>query len=165
MATYDYVSNKIQCALGEGSNKSLKTVLIPPGADLAGDVDFATSAHHLAVGEKFDVYTLNPTTIVLEPIHIEITGRQEIVDESGRKVPVFVTKETLPDRGASTVWIDAKGDAIKSEVTFGPLQMVMTAESKQHALDKSFVSPTVSAQGAAYSPSADLAVISFGSRG
>jgi hypothetical protein len=159
VADYDYVARKIHVKLGEGADASTKDLEIPVGANLAGDVDFATAGRKLIVGDKFDIYALEPTRIVLEPIHIEITGRQEIADETGTKVPVFVVHETM-SIGDSTEWIDSKGDAIKGEIQVGPLQIVMTAESKKHALDTGFISPTVSASGApAYKPMADLAVV------
>ena len=62
--------------------------------------------------------------------------------------------------GDTTEWIDSKGDAIKGVMQVSPLQMVMTAESKRHAVDTSFISPTVSAEGQpAYKPITDLAVV------
>lgn len=158
VAEYDYTARKIYCTVGTGGGASKKTLDIPAGANLAGDVQFATAGRMLVVGEKFDIYTLEPTTIVLEPVHVEVTGRQEILDEAGVKVPVFVTKESL-SVGESTVWINSSGVAIKGELLVGPLQIVITAESKQHALNTGFVSPTVSAAGVPdYSPPTDLAV-------
>ena len=92
-ASYDYAARKIHVTLGQGAGATEKTLDIPAGANLAGDVDFATAGRKLAIGDKFDIYTLEPTQIVLEAIHVEITGRQEIPDEAGTKVPVFVVRE------------------------------------------------------------------------
>ncbi len=159
VADYNYVTHKIQVKLGEGAEATTKVLDIPPGANLAGDVDFATKGRKLAVGDKFDVYALEPTRVVLEPIHVEITGRQEIPDETGTKVPVFVVHESM-SVGDTTEWIDSKGDALKGVMQVGPLEVIMTAESKQHAIDTGFISPTVAASGTpAYKPSTDLAVV------
>ena len=158
VADYDYTQHKIVCHIGTGAEATIKTVAIPPGASLAGSVDFAVAGRKLTTGLTFDVYTLDPSTITLQKVHSEVVGREEILDEAGHKTPVFKTRETL-QVGDSTVWMDAAGNTLKAEMAFGPLKLVMTSESKAHALNTSFVSPGAKSESTpGYTPSRDMAV-------
>lgn len=158
VAHYDYTTRKILCTLGTGPGATNKAIDIPRNADLAGDSEFATSGRKLSVGLKYDVYTLDPATITLDKIHIEVTGLQEVVNEFGKKLPTFVTKVTM-SVGETTEWLDKSGNSIKGEMSLGPVKLTMTAESRQHALNVHFISPAVdAATSPAYSPSADLAI-------
>jgi len=158
VADYDYAQHKIVCHIGTGAEATVKTVAIPPGASLAGSVDFAVAGRKLHTGLTFDVYTLEPSTITLQKVHSEVVATEEILDENGHKVPVFRTKETL-QVGDSTVWMDAAGNTLKAEMAFGPLKLVMTSESKAHALNTKFISPGANAASTpGYTPSKDMAV-------
>ncbi len=158
VATYDYKAHKIQCQLGVGAGATTKSINIPDGADLAGDPELATNGHKLQIGQNFDVYVLDPTTIALDKIHVEITGRQEVVNESGKRVPSFVVKEATPV-GESIEWVTETGETIREELSLGPVKLTTTSETRKHATDSAFVSPSVSsAPSPAYVPSGDFAV-------
>lgn len=160
VAVFDYAAHKIYCTSGSGADAVKTTLDIPEGANLAIDPSFATEGHPLTVGDKFDVYTLSPPpNLELEPIHIEVTGKAEIVNDAGKKVPTFITKEVLTV-GESTEWIDSAGNAIKGTLSVGPLlQLVTTHENKEHALNPAFLSPILKSKSApAYAPPTDFAV-------
>ena len=158
VADYDYTAHKIVCHMGKGAEATVRTIAIPEGANLAGSTDYVASGKKLTIGLTIDAYTLDPSTISLQKVHAVVTGREEVLDESGHKIPAFVTHETMP-LGDSTVWLDSEGNTLKAEMAVGPVKLVMTAESRAHAQNSAFVSPAVKTPGApAYTPPKDLAV-------
>ena len=141
-AKFDYLTRKISCTIGEGADATQKEIEIPKGADLATDSNALTRGKPIAIGQKLSFFYLDPLSVELKEAHVEVTGKAAIKDDNGKFVSVFLTKSDLAS-GKMTSWSDAKGALYRGELSMGPISMVMTRESKAHALDIAYIAPSL----------------------
>jgi len=162
-AAYDYAAGKVTCRVGAGPKASTKVVAIPPGANLAGDDSaFLTQGQELAAGKKLAFYVLEPLTLTLEKIEVEITGKEAVKDEvSGQQTQAFVVKSSLPmGQGQMTTWETADGDVLRGEMDMGLIRLTLVKQSKEVALGPASGAKADPGSGgsATYSPPRDFAV-------
>ena len=162
-AAYDYAASKITCRVGSGPKPTTQVLSIPPGANLAGDDSaFLTQGQQLAIGKKLTFYCLEPMTITLEKIDVEIAGQETVKDEvSGKQTQAFVVKSTLPmGQGQMTTWETADGDVLRGEMDMGIIRMSLVKQPKEVALGQA-ADPNAGSEaggGTTYTPPRDFAV-------
>ena len=142
-AKFNYATQKINCTIGEGADATTKVIEIPKGAELAVDSNSLTKGKPMAVGQKYSFYYLEPLSVELKQAVVSVIGKSVIKDETGKSVPVFITSSNLAS-GSMTSWSDEKGTLYRGEVSLGPVSMVMTRESKSHAMDNNYIATLVS---------------------
>ncbi|MCW3052893.1 MAG: transglutaminase domain protein [Chthonomonadales bacterium] len=161
VAVFDYTHHQIHCTIGQGSGATTKDIDIPEGAKLEGDNNDLLDGHKPVVGQKFVTFQLESLTIELQEVTVEVVGQETIRDDSGKQVPTFRVKTSMP-LGEGIAWVDAAGHTIKTQINQGALDVVMVAEPKAHALDRAAISPalkaTTAGAGKRYTPPADFAV-------
>ncbi|HZT43125.1 MAG TPA: transglutaminase-like domain-containing protein [Chthonomonadaceae bacterium] len=162
-ATYDYAVRKITCRVGSGPRAATQILAIPPGANLAGDDStFLTQGQQLTPGKKLTVYCLEPITVTLEKIDVEIAGQEAVKDEvSGKQTQAYVVKSTLPmGQGQMTTWETADGDVLRGEMDMGIIRLTLVKQPKEAALGPA-PDPNAGPKSggtAAYTPPRDFAV-------
>jgi hypothetical protein len=159
-AHYDYAAHKIDCLIGTGDARTKKTIAIPPGANLAGDTNALTNGKALTVGQKMSFLYLEPLSVELQPVSLEVVGRENVPDAVlGKSIPAFVVKTNMAV-GAMTTWEADNGDTLKGEMDLAGLRLTLIKQTQQAALDADAPLPaaSVSAGDKNYTPPADFAV-------
>lgn len=160
-AEYDYTQGKILCRIGKGKEAATKTVLIPPDANLTGDLSFLTAGQKLSIGQRLTLYYLDPLTVQLQKTEIEVTGRATVKDlVRDKDVSTFVVAANTP-QGKMTSWETEEGDTLRGVMNLGVVQISMAMEPKERALDSKATAPAMPGESEgqpAYTPPADFAV-------
>ena len=160
-ATFDYDAQKVYCKSGSsGEAVTPKTLAIPPGANLTGDTNALTEGQKLSAGKQFTFYYLEPLTIELQKVTVEIGEREKVKDYmTGKMVEAYQVKTDL-SLEKMTSWETEGGETIQAELSIGPIKLRMLKEAKERALDMATeLAPENPAGGKGeYVPPADFAV-------
>ncbi len=158
-AAYNYAAGKVECESDTGGAPAHKTLLIPSGSRIASDTNVLIQGQPIRVGQHITLYYLEPLTIELQPIKIEIVRREMVKDNvSGRSVPAYVARASIaPEQVNETTWESPDGMTLKGEVDMGAIRLTLLKETRSQALD---FSPLRNSSGADlhYTPPADFAV-------
>ena len=133
-AVFDYDKKKITCKIGSGASSTIKILVIPADAQLAGDTNALTAGRKLKIGDKLNFTYLEPLTVELQQAKIEVTGEALLRDPlTDRTVKTLVVKAALT-LGQMTSWESEAGDTIKSEIDLGVAKLTMVRDTKKNAL-------------------------------
>lgn len=136
-----FLSDVIKCKQGTTN----KDVPIPPGANLMGDTTFfGAGGKKPLVGDKLKFHQLNPLTLTLDPVEVEIL-RQEKVTLKDKVLDTYVIKSATT-MGEMTSWQEENGDLVK---IVGLMGMMFVRETKEEAMSS----------GTDYKPPSDFAVL------
>jgi hypothetical protein len=162
-AVYDYAAHKITCRLRTGDTITPKTLTIPKDAILTEDPNFATLGKKLSPGQKVTMYSLDPLSVALDKMDVEIGNKETIQDSSGKSLVAQLVTADMP-LGKVRTWTTEDGDIVKGELSLGGISLLMVKEPEATAQDFSVKLPDTHTQaggsGAApYTPPADFAVL------
>ncbi len=142
--TADYQPGKILCALKSGGGTTIREVPVPKGAKLTGDT---TVMQSVPVGHKDTFYYLNPVTVSLEKLDLDVRAK-ETVKLAGKSYEALRIVASTP-MGEMTSWETQDGDVLKGEL---PLGMAMYTESSEVAQNLASSPPAFQIAGGAPEP-------------
>ncbi len=156
-ADYDYTENKVACRVGVGAQATTKTLTIPPGANLTGDVNGLPGGQKLTVGQKITTLQFDPLTVALLPVAIQVMSRETVRDAlSGKDTPALVVKANM-SLGQMTTWESEDGDLLKADIGMGFVHITMQREARAKAL--AFPDSAASQDATGYAPPTDFAIV------
>lgn len=158
----EFQGSRVTCDVDAGGGKTTKAFTVPKGAKLIGDATTANQGKPMTVGQKETYYFLNPMTVALEPITVEVQA-QEPVTLDGKAYTAQRVATTM-SLGLSTSWESLDGDLLKQEMAFAGQSITMYQQSKEAAQDFQSKAPVFTASSisasspTAYKPPADFAL-------
>jgi hypothetical protein len=150
----EYLPGKIVCTIDSGGGPSKREITVPPGAKLVGDSSTPTQGSKLKAGQKETFYALEPLTVQLLKIEVEVKG-EERVTLNGLPYQALRVAASTPF-GIVTSWETKEGELLKGEMSLG---IAMYREEKARALNLKSTAPKFAAASApapsstAYKPS------------
>ncbi|MCP4649474.1 MAG: transglutaminase domain-containing protein [PVC group bacterium] len=112
-------ANEINLAIDSQGVVSSRKIVLPEqeGVILASIISPFNSFGNLSVGAKYNLKVLNPFTLALEPLALEVAGK-EMLEHEGEQIEVFIVKSDY--RGfKQTAWVNKEGEIIKEETALG----------------------------------------------
>lgn len=143
--TARYSPKEIIAEVESEGTKSTKTIPIPPGSKLLPEGSGLPHDAELKVGDKLSAKYFEPMSLKLDDVAIEVL-RKEKITLDGKEYEATVVK-SVTSLGETIFWQDEKGNSLKVDASLMGLTLTMVREPKEIALDQ------------AYTPSADLAVV------
>ncbi|MBI4846944.1 MAG: transglutaminase domain-containing protein [Candidatus Omnitrophica bacterium] len=102
----------------QGTRSTKKVVLAQKeGVMFAGIMSPFNSFGELKVGAKYHVSMLNPFSLELEPLDIEVSAK-EILGYQGNDIEVFLVKSIYRGMEQKS-WVNAQGEILKEETAMG----------------------------------------------
>src|SRR5207249_4193519 len=120
-----FFPDRVECDIDASGQKSKKTVPIPMGISLASE-DFK-SDDDIKVGEKKTIYVFEPTSLSIEKTTTEVL-RQDKLKLGAHQYDTFVVRGTGTAAGETLEWLDSRGEMLQTEVSLGPIKMLMIRE-------------------------------------
>jgi hypothetical protein len=139
----EYLPGKIVCTVNSGGGPSKREVAVPKGAKLVGDTTTPTQGTKLKVGQRETYYALEPLTVSLLKIDVEVKG-EELVTLNGTSYRALRVAASTPF-GIITSWESKEGELLKGEM---PLGIAMYREDKTTALNMKSPTPKFAAASA-----------------
>ena len=140
-------TTKIEAAFGakeitatvysEGT-KETKTIPIPEGANLVGDMMFFPTTTKLSVGDTFDYKYFNPAGLSLDDVHTEVL-QTDTIELDGAHVKTLLLRSMTP-LGEMKYWLDEKGNILKMTAILG-LNMIKEPKEKALRFENSYLPP------------------------
>lgn len=129
---------KITAVVYSEGTKETKTIPIPEGSKLVGDLMFFPAGRDLKVGDTFDYKYFNAAGLALDDVHTEVVSRETITIE-GTQISALLLRNITP-LGEMQCWLDEKGDVLKVTAILG-LNMVKEPRDKALTFENSYLPP------------------------
>lgn len=124
-----FLKDRIECVVSAGSGSSTKTIPIPEGVSLVGDVMFALPASVLEIGREYNLHYFNPLTLSIDELRVRVERRENITI-GGKSYETIVVKNST-SMGEITLWQESNGDIVRVDAMMG---IRMIRQAKEEAL-------------------------------
>ncbi len=129
---------KITAVVHSAGTKETKTIPIPEGSRLVGDLMFFPAGRALKVGDTFDYKYFNAAGLTLDDVHSEVLSA-ETIELDGVQVKTLLLRNMTP-LGEMKCWLDDKGDVLKVTAILG-LNMIKEPRDKALTFENSYLPP------------------------
>jgi len=124
-----FFKDQIECVISAGSGSSTKTIPIPEGVSLVGDVMFALPDSVLEIGREYNLHYFNPLTLSIDELRVRVERREKITI-GGKSYETIVVKNST-SMGEITLWQESNGDIVRVDAMMG---IRMIRQAKEEAL-------------------------------